>query len=299
MNDTHRLHALLPAEGGLQLWVEKVEGRSVVTSLGDVPSEALPPEVWEILRQRPLRSRGDVAVATPKGRLKRLPIPTAAWTPRESLPILSSLNTVITRHDNAPGLSPEVGFVTSMYRLCLDIVRAGRVMIRLDMIDGEYFPRWVVSAAGSHHLVLQKFRDALPEVLRRNGSEDVVADFANDLVHAIATEWLQAREGAGEGVPALTSAFVTDLIAGDRPTRATHKTVSKLNEWRKKAEVSATALVLMLSSPDEAVEPREDRHTGTDEPTQREPMPIRWRLELASSVNDGPCLLYTSPSPRD
>ena len=150
MDFQSRLHALLPSEGGLHLWVEKVDGRVVVTDSAVLGEEDLPAELLRLVQARPLRQRGSVWLATPKGKLKRVPVPAVAYTPEQSLKVLHEISQWAqkARDNSAPredqpgvanpnALGPEVYFLLDLYRCAFDIVRAGRVMLRMDPVDNE------------------------------------------------------------------------------------------------------------------------------------------------------------------
>ena len=295
MDFQSRLHALLPSEGGLHLWVEKVDGRVVVTDSAVLGEEDLPAELLRLVQARPLRQRGSVWLATPKGKLKRVPVPAVAYTPEQSLKVLHEISQWAqkARDNSAPredqpgvanpnALGPEVYFLLDLYRCAFDIVRAGRVMLRMDRVDNEWYPRWMPSTAGSHHAVLQQLRDATPEVLSRNGSEDVVGQWVDEMVHWMSIRIFQDTLGSTDEI---NTPFMNSVLAGQPARRVSADTVSQLNRWRTSAADAASQVVLVLSSPSDATSAGHSADTGIgDLPLEN----IRWRLDIGMSVNDGP-----------
>lgn len=280
MDYSHQLHVVVPVRGGVQLWVERVEGRQVITGPGDLKKGDLPAVCLNVVRDRPWRVRGKVDVATPKGVIKTLPVPTVALTPEDAIPVLGKLCEYANGYAGAvPGLSPEVVFLLDLFRFVDDTVRAGRVMLRMEHVDGQWFPHWTLSTAGDHHLVLQKFRDSVPEVLVRNGGADVVERFADEFAHWLAVSYLRRAEGERGDV---SSAFIRSLVTGAPARRMNPDTVVKLNQWRESARIAASQIVFVLSSPDDAIT------LSTLEPDEVTPADVSWRLDIAMSVNDGP-----------
>ena len=49
MGSAFLLHALVPAGGGVQLWVEKVDGRQIVMRAKDIPAVQWPDELRAVL----------------------------------------------------------------------------------------------------------------------------------------------------------------------------------------------------------------------------------------------------------
>ena len=292
MEFSHQIHALWSRNGGLHLWVERIAGRAVVTDINDVEPGDLPHEILQLVQVRPLRLRGKSWVSTPRGKLKHLPVPAVAFTPEQSLGVFAELRKYIesARPQSGgivPGLSPEVVFLADLYSFASEVVRAGRVMLRMDRVDQEWYPRWMMSTGGAHHTVMQRFRDAVPMVLTRNGGEGIVEDCADELTHWITVRLLQER--LGEGVPEIETPFVRSLIAGEPARRVSVETVSALNRWRTSAEDAASRVVFMLSAPSDATLARPQRgREVTVDPDSVDLEDVRWRLELAVSVNDGP-----------
>lgn len=291
-----RLHILLPPQGGVHLWVERVAGHVVIADAGDLTDTDLPREVLRLVQVRPFRHRGSVSLATPKGKLKKVSVPTVAYTPEQSLAVLHQLNEWAGKsaENNSENSSDagvvwgaDVQFLLTLYRLAFDIVRAGRVMLRMDRVDQEWMPRWMPSTAGSHHGVIQQLRERVPQVLELNGSSDVVGDAVDELVHWMTVRILRDHLGGSDEID---TPFMRAILAGEPARRVTADTVSMLNRWRVSAADAASNVVLILSSPSDAtlassVHSETVAQLDADEVDLDD---VRWRLDIGLSMNDGP-----------
>jgi hypothetical protein len=131
----------------------------------------------DVLTARPLRRRQTVRVATPKGVLRELPVPTQAYTPEQAVEVLGTLSDYLTAaeddgrdgHDGHDGLGPDAVWFIRFHDFLRDVVRAGRVMVRMHFEDGQWFPVWCLSSAGDHNRTLHGFEVSAPAVLTVNG----------------------------------------------------------------------------------------------------------------------------------
>ncbi|KAB1503953.1 DEAD/DEAH box helicase [Corynebacterium sp. 320] len=276
MSYTHLVHAFAPASGGIHVWVEQVDGHSVVLDPRTLDRTSLPHELFELVISRPMRRRGMHTLASPKGRIVEIQVPTLAFTPQESVALMTALcsyiNTAATESEGKTpeeiGLSPEILYLCDLFAFADSLVRSGRIMFRTDLVERTWYPRWVVSAAGDHHRVIERFERVLPGVLSRNGTD--VHAVLDDFIHWIAVEHLGRAQGLHED---LSVEFVEALATGTESSRVSSRTMEALAEWRRSAARKATELTLMLSSPQDTVENMEKRH---------------WRLGFALSTNGGP-----------
>lgn len=270
------MHVVAPTSGGLWLWVERVEGHGVVLDIDELETGDLPAVCMDILGSRPWRNRGGIWLSTPRGRVKELPVPAVALTPEESVGLMGQLCEYVNKNTDAEttdkrglidGLGPELKFLMNLCSFVEGAVRAGRVMVRMERMDDQWFPRWTLAPAGDHMRVLQQFRDRVPGVLTRNGGADVVDRMADEFAHWIAVAHLR-REPME-----FTSDFVRALATGTATRRGGASTVASLGQWRREAEAQAGQLVFLLSTPSEVEE-------ADAEPT--------WWLQIAYSQNGGP-----------
>lgn len=277
MAQTHLLHAFAPASGGLELWAEIVQGHAVITDPSELSAADLPPALLDIIQSRPARSRGDRTLATPRGQLVSMAVPTLAFVPEDAVGVMVRLCRYVNDH-GSEGLSGELLYLCDLFAFADSLVRNGRIMFRADRIDQEWLPRWIRSTAGDHHQECQKFVEALPGVLEFNGTQ--VPELVDDFIHWLTVRYLTdnkalEREKSGD--------FVHALMTGQPTRRVSPQTVEYLNEWRLSAAREATELTLILSSPDDAL----DRN-GADVDKEVDVALVRWRLDLAISVNKGP-----------
>lgn len=276
MGFTHQMHVVAPTSGGLWLWVERVEGHGVVLDIDELEIDDLPVVCMDVLGSRPWRNRGGIWLSTPRGRVKELPVPAVALTPEESVELMralceyanKSIDTGATdKRGLIDGLGSELKFLMNLCAFVEEAVRAGRVMVRMERVDDQWFPRWTLAPAGDHMRVLQQFRERVPGVLTRNGGADVVDRMADEFAHWIAVTHLR-RE-----LSDFTSDFVRALATGTATRRGGASTVVSLGQWRREAEAQAGQLVFLLSTPSEVGE-------VDSEPT--------WWLQIAYSQNGGP-----------
>ena len=278
----HRLHLLWLAGRGLNLWVERVDGHVAVSAPGELNDGDLPPALREIAVSRPLRRRGVGRVATPKGRVKSLDLPTQAYTPEQALVVLGRLSRHLRQYGDA-GLSPETVWLVRYYDLLVDIVHAGRVMLKAQFSDGQWYPSWCVSSSGDHNRVLQEFQATAPAVLTLNGGPDMMRRAADDLVHWMCVHLLRDRLTGEDAAP--DNHFVASLVSGQADHRASAVMADALNAWRSSAREAATKVVFSLEEPDSlaaSVGPQDDRDRAVEATSPR------WRLVVRLSTDGAP-----------
>ena len=187
----------------------------MVLDIDELEIDDLPAVCMDVLGSRPWRNRGGIWLSTPRGRVKELPVPAVALTPEESVELMrelceyanKSIDTGATdKRGLIDGLGPELKFLMNLCAFVEESVRAGRVMVRMERVDDQWFPRWTLAPAGDHMRVLQQFRERVPGVLTRNGGADVVDRMADEFAHWIAVTHLRHEPGE------FTSDFVLSLI---------------------------------------------------------------------------------------
>jgi superfamily II DNA or RNA helicase len=299
----YQVHLLWLAGRGLHLWAERVDGHAAVMDAAEVGAGELPAELHDVLRSRPLRRRERISVATPKGKVKVLDLPTQAYTPEQALAVLGRLSRYIRTAGTSspasadaavgpvPGLSPEAVWLVRFYEVLVDLVHAGRVMLKTQFSDGQWYPTWCVATSGDHNRVLQEFQSTAPSVLTVNGGPDALLRAADDLVHWMCVRLLQARLAGEDAEP--DNHFVAALVSGDVDPRATVATADALNDWRRSARQASTRIVLSLEEP-ESLSGTEDLSAGDTGDTGNAVDAAgteelrRWRLVARLSTDDGP-----------
>lgn len=285
----HRVHLLWPTGQGLHLWVEKVDGHAVVVEGRGLGPEDLPEELRELVGTRVLRRRDGLRVATPRGRVREVPLYTQAWTPEQSLGVLGRLSRYLGQYGDT-ALSPETVWFIRLYEFLLEVVATGRVMMKLQFLDGQWFPVWCVSSSGSHNRTLREFAGTVPVVLTLNGGPDVVARVADELVHWMCVSYLRDRIPASGDV--VENHFVSALASGGYDRRMTPTVAEGLADWRRSAREGTTRMVLTLQEPQR---PEED--DGLDAETEEAAGDATgdvtatgriWRVGVRLSVDDSP-----------
>ncbi|MGP5929263.1 DEAD/DEAH box helicase [Corynebacterium glyciniphilum] len=290
----HQVHLLWLAGRGLHVWAEQVDGHVVVVDAASIGARDLPDPLREVMKSRPLRRRDGIRVATPKGRIRSLDLPTQAYTPDQALPVLGMLSRYVRSCVETGtvaegslvtvpiGLSPETLWLIRLYDLLLDAVHAGRVMMKMQFTDGQWYPTWCLSTSGAHNRVVRELQATAPAVLTLNGGPDALLRAADELVHWMCVRLLQDRIGVVGGVP--ENHFISSLFTGEADARANPVTAEALNTWRASARQASTKMVLSLEEPD-SLRGTVSGGPGVGEPDRSEP---RWRLEIRMSVDDGP-----------
>lgn len=293
----HQVHLLWLTGSGLHVWAERTDGHTAVVDAADIPDGDLPAPLASVMRSRPLRRRDGIRVATPKGRVLSLDLPTQAYTPDQALAVLGTLShflgsrrgvdaetmdeTTAETTPGAPGLSPEALWLIRLYDLLLEAVHTGRVMMKMQFMDGQWYPSWCLASSGAHNRVVRDLQATAPAVLTLNGGPDVLVRAADELVHWMCVRLLQDRVQLVGGVP--ENHFVSSLFTGDADTRANPAVAELLNTWRASAREASTRLVFSLEEPDSLAGTVSGQRRGADADGD-EP---RWRLEIRMSADDG------------
>ena len=96
---THLIHGFWQKQSGLHLWIEQVDGHKIVTGSGIIPG-TFPPVIEDLIMGKRYRHRVDMHLMTPKGRERKLPVPTIACTPEQAVPVLAAIAAIV---DDAKG----------------------------------------------------------------------------------------------------------------------------------------------------------------------------------------------------
>lgn len=285
----HRVHLLWLTGRGLHLWAEKVEGHVVVVDAGSVGPGDLPGPLRDLLQARPLRRRQSVRLATPKGVLRELAVPTQAYTPEQAVDVLGGLSTYLasaesaaeSAADSGDGLGADAVWFIRFHDFLRDVVRAGRVMVRMHFEDGQWFPVWCLSSAGDHNRVLHEFEATAPAVLTVNGGPGTVHRAAEALVHWMCVGMLRDADFSPD------NHLVRALAEGSADRRLNPTVAEKLTAWRSSAQDAVTELVLTLDDPGDR-QRTGTSETGTGEDAELAAEAPRWRLGVQLAVDGNP-----------
>ena len=258
---THLIHGFWQKQSGLHLWIEQVDGHKIVTGSGIIPG-TFPPVIEDLIVGKRYRHRVDMHLMTPKGRERKLPVPTIACTPEQAVPVLAAIAAIV---DDAKGpddpasspqatpeqcatLAPDLLWLAHMYRGLTAFARAGRVTIKLGFFERQWYPTWQLAAGLGERGWLVSMTKAAPGVITINGGPTIVEDIADELLHWIVTSLISAEYHRPRPTP--WHDFAAALVESSPLRRGSATLVSALNKWRDSIAAIDVQLVLMIEEPD-------------------------------------------------
>ena len=258
---THLIHGFWQKQSGLHLWIEQVDGHKIVTGSGIIPG-TFPPVIEELIMGKRYRHRVDMHLMTPKGRERKLPVPTIACTPEQAVPVLAAIAAIV---DDAKGtddpagspqatpeqratLAPDLLWLAHMYRGLTAFARAGRVTIKLGFFERQWYPTWQLAAGLGERGWLVSMTKAAPGVITINGGPTIVEDIVDELLHWIVNSLISAEYHRPRPTP--WHDFAAALVESNPLRRGGATLVSALNKWRDSIAAIDVQLVLMIEEPD-------------------------------------------------
>lgn len=258
---THLIHGFWQKQSGLHLWIEQVDGHKIVTGSGIIPG-TFPPVIEDLIMGKRYRHRVDMHLMTPKGRERKLPVPTIACTPEQAVPVLAAIATIV---DNTKGpddpasspqatpeqcatLAPDLLWLAHMYRGLTAFARAGRVTIKLGFFERQWYPTWQLAAGLGERGWLVSMTKAAPGVITINGGPTIVEDIVDELLHWIVNSLISAEYHRPRPTP--WHDFAAALVESNPLRRGGATLVSALNKWRDSIAAIDVQLVLMIEEPD-------------------------------------------------
>ena len=258
---THLIHGFWQKQSGLHLWIEQVDGHKIVTGSGIIPG-TFPPVIEDLIMGKRYRHRVDMHLMTPKGRERKLPVPTIACTPEQAVPVLAAIAAIA---DDAKGpddptgspqatpeqratLAPDLLWLAHMYRGLTAFARAGRVTIKLGFFERQWYPTWQLAAGLGERGWLVSMTKAAPGVITINGGPTIVEDIADELLHWIVNSLISAEYHRPRPTP--WHDFAAALVESNPLRRGGATLVSALNKWRDSIAAIDVQLVLMIEEPD-------------------------------------------------
>jgi len=258
---THLIHGFWQKQSGLHLWIEQVDGHKIVTGSGIIPG-TFPPVIEDLIMGKRYRHRVDMHLMTPKGRERKLPVPTIACTPEQAVPVLAAIAAIV---DNAKGtddpagspqatpeqratLAPDLLWLAHMYRGLTAFARAGRVTIKLGFFERQWYPTWQLAAGLGERGWLVSMTKAAPGVITINGGPTIVEDIVDELLHWIVNSLISAEYHRPRPTP--WHDFAAALVESNPLRRGGATLVSALNKWRDSIAAIDVQLVLMIEEPD-------------------------------------------------
>ena len=258
---THLIHGFWQKQSGLHLWIEQVDGHKIVTGSGIIPG-TFPPVIEDLIVGKRYRHRVDMHLMTPKGRERKLPVPTIACTPEQAVPVPATIAAIV---DDAKGtddpagspqatpeqratLAPDLLWLAHMYRGLTAFARAGRVTIKLGFFERQWYPTWQLAAGLGERGWLVSMTKAAPGVITINGGPTIVEDIADELLHWIVNSLISAEYHRPRPTP--WHDFAAALVESNPLRRGGATLVSALNKWRDSIAAIDVQLVLMIEEPD-------------------------------------------------
>ena len=244
------LHGLWLPGSGLNLWVERVEGHKILMP-SQVPAGTFPQVIESFLEDRRFRRRDAITLQTPKGKQLQLKVPTAAFSPEETVQFLS---TVAMLDENSPAataaqrtaIAPDLYWIIRLYNGLTRFVRAGRVSIRVRPIEGLWFPEWQLGTGLEERGWLASMIAAAPGVITVNNM-NLDEDVATNLVHWIATAHLAGEREASRAYPWHDFA---DALLNSAALRRGGSSVSKqIAHWNGSITAVNVQLVFIVEEP--------------------------------------------------
>ena len=258
---THLIHGFWQKQSGLHLWIEQVDGHKIVTGSGIIPG-TFPPVIEDLIVGKRYRHRVDMHLMTPKGRERKLPVPTIACTPEQAVPVLAAIAAIV---DDAKGtddpagspqatpeqratLAPDLLWLAHMYRGLTAFAQAGRVTIKLGFFERQWYPTWQLAAGLGERGWLVSMTKAAPGVITINGGPTIVEDIVDELLHWIVNSLISAEYHRPRPTP--WHDFAAALVESNPLRRGGATLVSALNKWRDSIAAIDVQLVLMIEEPD-------------------------------------------------
>ena len=258
---THLIHGFWQKQSGLHLWIEQVDGHKIVTGSGIIPG-TFPTVIEDLITGKRYRHRVDMHLMTPKGRERKLPVPTIACTPEQAVPVLAAIAAIVDDANDlddpagAPPatpeqratLAPDLLWLAHMYRGLTAFARAGRVTIKLGFFDRQWYPTWQLAAGLGERGWLVSMTKAAPGVIITNGGPTIVEDIVDELLHWIVNSLISAEYHRPRPTP--WHDFAAALVESNPLRRGGATLVSALNKWRDSIAAIDVQLVLMIEEPD-------------------------------------------------
>lgn len=246
------LHGLWLPGSGLNLWVERVEGHKIVVP-SQVPEGTFPAVVESFLQDGRFRRRDPVTLQTPKGKQLQLKVPTAAFSPSETVQFLS---TVAMLDENSPAattaqreaIAPDLYWIIRLYNGLIRFVRAGRVSIRVRPIEGLWFPEWQLGTGLEERGWLAAMIAAAPGVITANNM-NLDEDVATNLVHWIATALLADEREQSRAYP--WHDFAEALLTSSALRRGGSTVSKQIAQWNGSITAVNVQLVFIVEEPDD------------------------------------------------
>ena len=253
------LHGLWLPDSGLQVWVEQVAGHKIIT-LDEVPKGTFPKPVHTLLEGVKFRHRGKVMLRTPKGKLLRLRVPTAAFAPDEAVQFLRAMSFLLDPDVPAPeglteqqraSVAPDLLWLIQMFLGLERFVQAGRVSIHVPSQDFQWFAQWQLGTGVEERGWLADMIAAAPGVLTENNRR-LDEDCSRTFVHWIASAQLRNSPMLRGERPFPWHDFVQSLLNGTPLRRGSSAFSRQMSQWNGSITATNFQLVFIVEQPADA-----------------------------------------------
>ncbi|WP_394280866.1 DEAD/DEAH box helicase [Corynebacterium sp.] len=245
------VHGLWLADSGLNLWVEQVHGHRIILP-SQVPSGTFPPVIEAMLNDDQFRRRVSATLQTPKGRQVNLRIPAAAFAPNEAISFLEQISFLdqdspAATRTQRESVAPDLYWILRMYKGLTEFIRAGRVSIRVQYIDNQWFPEWQLGTGLEERGWLADMIAAAPGVIVVNNvnlSESIAQTFVHWITSARLSHVLEEER------PYPLHDFVDSLLRSQPLRRGGPQLLKHITAWNGSITAVNVQMVFIVEQPD-------------------------------------------------
>lgn len=237
------LHGLWSPGAGLMLWDDEI-------TTGSEPD--LPAAHAHAL-SRTFRHRVRVAFPPVDGGEPQL-----AQVPAIALAPVDAVDLLLRTPESHALISGDLRYLAHVARGIERWVRAGRVVPALELMDGQWWPRWRLVGGERQRAWLSELAVAMPPVQRAQERPKKILD---DIIRELTDPIVRSILGRPDSEHPLLSALVRD----DPYSDGTQQISALLDKWRGSLTVDEPSLVLRLLEPDDDSEGDSEGDDSEDE----------------------------------
>ncbi|WP_257161582.1 DEAD/DEAH box helicase [Corynebacterium cystitidis] len=294
------VHGLWLADSGLNLWVEQVQGHRIVLP-SQVPAGTFPPVIEALLHDDQFRRRVGVTLQTPKGRQVTLRIPAAAFAPEYAIAFLDQISFLdqdspAATQTQRDSVAPDLYWLVRLYKGLTRFIRAGRVSIRVQYMDNQWYPEWQLGTGLEERGWLADMVAAAPGVVVVN-NVNLSESIAQTFIH-----WITAARLRGvleKERPYPLHDFVNSLLRSQPLRRGGPQLLKQITAWNGSITAVNVQLVFVVEEEDGDLQwpVRLQVRSGTDSPrpirmaeldpssTEKLKSSLRRAIEITSRVD--------------
>ncbi|WP_257182778.1 DEAD/DEAH box helicase [Corynebacterium cystitidis] len=294
------VHGLWLADSGLNLWVEQVQGHRIVLP-SQVPAGTFPPVIEALLHDDQFRRRVGVTLQTPKGRQVTLRIPAAAFAPERAIAFLDQISFLdqdspAATQTQRDSVAPDLYWLVRLYKGLTRFIRAGRVSIRVQYMDNQWYPEWQLGTGLEERGWLADMVAAAPGVVVVN-NVNLSESIAQTFIHWITSARLRGVLEKERPYP--LHDFVDSLLRSQPLRRGGPQLLKQITAWNGSITAVNVQLVFVVEEEDGDLQwpVRLQVRSGTDSPrpirmaeldpssTEKLKSSLRRAIEITSRVD--------------